>query len=144
MEKNVLIAVIGVVVIIGGILIYSSMNNTDKVSPTATSTTASTSATGSTSAQIAAQKQRDEDLQKQRDEAAAKMVAFTIDVTKLPAAQQTALKTIGMDEDSIDITNAMVTCAKADLSESRINEIKGGATTTASEGIKLVSCYNVN
>ncbi len=141
MDKNVLAIVIGIIVIIIGILVYGAMNDTDDTVPV---TATSTPVTGSTTAQIEAQKQRDADQQKQRDEATAKMVAFTIDVTKLPEAQQTSLKAVGMNETSIDITNAMVTCAKTDLSDSRINEIKGGATTTVSEGIKFVSCYNVN
>lgn len=141
MDKTLLVVVAGIVVNIIGFIIYDGMND-DAMNVPMTPT--STPTTSSTSAQIEAQRQRDRDEQIMREEKEAQTVAFKIDVAKLPATQQLALKTVGVSSSSIDITNAMVTCAKADLSDNRIAEIKGGATTTASEGLKLVSCYSAN
>ena len=140
MNNNVLIAVGGVIVIIIGFLIYGAMNDDKVVVVPITAT--STTVTSSTSAQIQAQKEREATLEAQRLEAEAKKVAFTIDVKKLPEAQQLSLKTMGVDDTSFDITNAMVTCAKVDMSDTRLNEVKGGASVTAAEGIKLMACYN--
>lgn len=49
-----------------------------------------------------------------------------------------------MNDTKIEITNMMMTCAKKDMSDSRLAEIKEGASVTMSEGVKLVSCYNAN
>ncbi|OGG65424.1 hypothetical protein A3I99_01585 [Candidatus Kaiserbacteria bacterium RIFCSPLOWO2_02_FULL_45_11b] len=140
MNNNVLVAVIVVILIVIGFFIYGAMNDeTDTVPTTATS---SNSSTGSTSAEIEAEFARNATIR--AEEAKAKEVAFTIDVTKLPEAQQASLKVMGMNDTSIDITNAMLTCARVDMSETRVKEIEDGASVTASEGIKLVSCYNAN
>lgn len=141
MDKTLIAVIVGVAIIIIGFVIYTSM---DDKTTNITVTSTSTPTTSSTTAQIEAERQRKADEQAARDDANAKTVAFTIDVTKLPAAQQASLKAMGVSSTSIEITNAMVTCAETDLSVSRVAEIKGGASVTMSEGIKLVSCYNAN
>ncbi len=142
MSNNVIITVIGIICIVTGFLVYRAVTDEPETVPR-TSATPSRSAT---SAEVEAQLKKDAaDRAEQEAEAArAKEVAFTIDVTKLPEAQQVSLKTMGMNDTKIEVTNAMVTCAEADISASRVAEIKGGASVTASEGIKLVSCYNAN
>ncbi len=141
MDKTLLAVVVGIIIIITGFIIYAGMgDDTDKVIVTSTSTPT----TSSTTAEIEAEWQRDRDAEILRAEKEAKTVAFTLDVSKLPSAQQLALKTMGVSSTTINITNAMVTCANADLSSNRVAEIKAGATTTASEAIKLVGCYNAN
>jgi len=147
MNNNVLVAVIAVIIIVIGFFIYGAMNDdADTVPATATSSNSSTASSSATSAEIEAILAREEAAraQKAADEAKAKEVAFTIDVTKLPEAQQASLKLMGMNDTSIEITNAMLTCARVDMSETRVKEIEDGASVTASEGVKLVSCYNAN
>lgn len=141
MEKNVLAIVVGIIIVIIGILIYGAMDD-EAVNVNVVAT--STPATGPTAAEVEAQRQQDAAQQAQRDADEAKTVAFTIDVTKLPEAQQLSLKAMGMKDTKIEITNAVMTCAKADMSDSRMAEIIEGASVTMSEGIKLVSCYNAN
>ena len=143
MNNNVLVAVIAVIIIVIGFFIYGAMNDdTDTVPVTATSSNSSTASSSATSAEIEAQLEREAIIR--AEEAEAKKVAFTIDVTKLPEAQQASLKLMGMNDTSIEITNAMLTCARVDMSETRVKEIEDGASVTASEGVKLVSCYNAN
>jgi hypothetical protein len=141
MDKNVVDVVVVILVIVIGAIVYGAMTDTtDDVKMTATSTPV----TASTSAQLETERQKQAAITAAQVEKEASTVAFTIDVTKLPEAQQASLKTIGMNDTKINVTNAMVTCAKADMSDSRLEEIKGGASVTMSEGVKLVSCYNVN
>jgi len=142
MNNNTIIAVvIGIVIVTVGFLMYGAMNDEPEAVPT--SATPSQSAS---SAEIEARLKQDaaDKAAKDAEAAKAKEVAFTIDVAKLLEAQQVTLKTMGMNDTKIEVTNAMVTCAEADMSASRVAEIKGGASVTASEGIKLVSCYNAN
>ncbi len=141
MNNNLIFAVIAVIIIVIGFFIYGTMN--DEPEAAAVKTESSRSATN---AEVEAQLEREATFRAEREaeEAKAQEVAFTVDVTKLPEAQQATLKTMGMNDTSIDITNAMVTCAEADMSEERVLEIKDGASVTASEGISLVSCYNAN
>lgn len=143
MNNNVLIVVGGIIIIVVGFLIYGTMNDDVVVVPITSTSTAVTGSSSATSAEVEAQLKKDAELRAE-NEAKAKEVAFTIDVTKLPEAQQASLKLMGMNETSIDITNAMITCARVDMSETRVKEIEDGASVTASEGIKLVSCYNAN
>jgi hypothetical protein len=139
MNNTAITIMIGIIIIAFGFLIFSTMNDESIEVPVVNvNTTANSSSTTQTQAQ------REAAFEAQRQETEAKKVAFTIDVTKLPEAQQLALKTMGVNETSIEITNAMVTCARADMSEERMTEVKGGATVTMGEGIKLISCYNDN
>lgn len=145
MNNNVLIVVGGIIIIVVGFLIYGAMDDEVVVVPITSTSTAVTGSSSATSAQVEAQLKKDAaDRAEAEAKAKAKEVAFTVDVSKLPEAQQASLKLMGMNETSIDITNAMVTCAKVDMSATRVTEIKDGASVTASEGIKLVSCYNAN
>lgn len=139
MNNTVITVAIGIIIIVFGFLIYSTMNDDLVEVPVVNVNTTNNS---STTAQTEAQKEAA--FQAQRKENEAKEVAFTIDVTKLPEAQQLALKTMGVNETSLKITNAMVTCAATEMNEVRMAEIKGGATVTMGEGIKLISCYNEN
>ena len=112
--------------------------NKDPVGVPATATSTSTS-----EAEAAAE--REAAFQAQRQEAEEQEVAFSIKVANLPEAQQTALGVMGFTStSSIEITNKMVTCAKVDMSETRMAEVKDGATVTAAEGVRLMSCYNAN
>ena len=140
MNNTVIAVTIGIIIIVFGFLIYSTTMNDkpDTVPVVNVNNTTNSTETAQTEAQ------KEAAFQAQRKENEAKEVAFTIDVTKLPEAQQVALKTMGVNETSIKITNAMVTCAGADLSEARMAEIKGGASVSIAEGIKLVGCYNAN
>ena len=139
MNNTVIALAIGIIIIVFGFLIYSTMNDKpDTVPVVNVNNTTNNTETAQTEAQ------KEAAFQAQRKENEAKEVAFTIDVTKLPEAPQVALKTMGVNETSIKITNAMVTCAGADLSEARMAEIKGGASVSIVEGIKLVGCYNAN
>jgi uncharacterized protein YggE len=146
MNNNIIVAVIAVVIVIIGFLIYGAMSNeseTDTNVVTATTTRSATSAEVEAQLEIEAEARAEREA-KEAKEAKAKEVAFIIEVANLPEAQQTALKAAGVNETSIEITNAMLTCARVDMSETRVNEIKGGASVTVNEGIKLVSCYKAN
>lgn len=78
MEKNVWAAIVGIIIVITGIVIYGATDDeTVNVNVVATSTPA----IGLTPTKVTAQRQRDEALQAQRDADEAKVVAFTIDVT---------------------------------------------------------------
>lgn len=143
MNNNVLAAVVGIIIIIIGFIIYGAMTddsemNTDEVTATTTRS--------ATNAEVEAQLEREAEFRAEREaeEAKEQEVAFTIEVANLPEDQQAALKAMGMNDTSIEITNAMLTCARVDMSETRVKEIEDGASVTASEGIKLVSCYNAN
>lgn len=139
MNNTVITVAIGVIIIIFGFLIFSTINDAPADVPVVNvNTTVNSSSTAETQAQ------REAAFEAQRQEIEAEKVAFTIDVTKLPEAQQVALKTMGVNETSIEITNGMVTCARADMSETRMAEVKGGASIAMGEGIKLISCYNDN
>lgn len=139
MNNNTLLVVGAIIVLIIGAVVVVMMNN-DPVGVPANSTATTTS---SSQAQTAAQ--READFQAQRQEAEEQEVAFTINVSTLPPAQQTALAVMGINSSStLNITNKMMTCAGTDMSATRMAEIKGGAAVTAGEGIKLVSCYNAN
>lgn len=137
MNNTVIAVVVGIIIIILGLLIFNTMKDESVEVPVNVNITNSTSSAET-------QVQKEVSLEAQRQETEAQKVAFTIDVTKLPEAQQLALKTMGVNETSIEITNAMVTCARADMSEERMAEIKDGATVSMGEGIKLISCYNEN
>lgn len=130
---------VGIVALIIGFFIGGMMAETDIDVPTSsTSTTTSTS-----QAQTAAE--REAAFQAERQEQEENEVAFTINVSNLPEVQQTALAAMGVSStSSIDITNKMVTCAGVDMSATRMAEIKNGASVTAGEGIKLMSCYRAN
>lgn len=143
MNNNVLVGIVGIIIIIIGFIIYGAMTddsemNTDEVTATTTRS--------ATNAEVEAQLEREAEFRAEREaeEAKAQEVAFTIEVANLPEDQQAALKAMGMNDTSIEITNAMLTCARVDMSETRVKEIEDGASVTASEGIKLVSCYNAN
>ena len=141
MNNNTLLVVGAIIVLIIGAVVIVTMNN-DPVGAPANSTS-----TSSSQAQTAEQRQREADFQAERaeSEAQANEVAFTIDVSTLPEAQQTALAVMGINSSStLNITNKMMTCVGTDMSGTRMAEIKGGASVTAGEGIKLVSCYNAN
>jgi hypothetical protein len=47
----------------------------------------------------------------------------------------------GIDPNTVNITPAMIACAEAKLGATRIEELKGGATPSMSEGISLMACY---
>ncbi len=126
MDKTLLAVIVAIVVVITGFIIYDGMyDDTAKVSTTPTSTPVAN--TSSTTAEIEAKRQRDRDEQIMRDEKEAQTVAFKIDVAKLPTAQQLALKTVGVSSSSIDITNAMVACARFQIrgqAESPISKLR--------------------
>lgn len=69
-------------------------------------------------------------------------VAFTIKVSDLSSGQQAILRGLGINESELAITNSMVACAEAKLGTGRVNEIRGGATPSFTEGAQLVACYN--
>lgn len=138
MNNNVLLAVVAVIILIIGFAIYGVMSGeTDMDTDTINSPT---------SAEIEAQLEREAEFREQREaeEAEAQEVAFTIEVANLPEEQRASLQAMGITDTSLQITNGMLECARVDMSETRVNEIMSGATTTASEGMKLVSCYNAN
>mgnify|MGYP000863091544 FL=1 len=126
MDKTRLAVIVAIFVVITGFIIYDGMyDDTAKVSTTPTSTPVAN--TSSTTAEIEAKRQRDRDEQIMRDEKEAQTVAFKIDVAKLPTAQQLALKTVGVSSSSIDITNAMVACARFQIrgqAESPISKLR--------------------
>lgn len=126
MDKTLLTVIVAIVVVITGFIIYDGIyDDTAKVSTIPTSTPVAN--TSSTTAEIEAKRQRDRDEQIMRDEKEAQTVAFKIDVAKLPTAQQLALKTVGVSSSSIDITNAMVACARFQIrgqAESPISKLR--------------------
>lgn len=71
-------------------------------------------------------------------------VAFSIPISGLPQAQQTALKAMGINGDSFVVTKGMVACAEAKIGAQRVKEIQNGASTSVSEGLTLMGCYKAN
>ena len=60
---------------------------------------------------------------------------------RLTDSQKAMLRSLGVDPESITITQETVTCAESAVGEARMAEIQGGATPTFSEGLKLLACY---
>lgn len=58
----------------------------------------------------------------------------------LTPEQQQAAKSVGIDPESFTITDEMVDCAKAKLSESRMVEILNGDAPTVLETLTLLPC----
>lgn len=139
MNNNAVVAsVVGIIVIIIGFVAISMMNDDTVVIPVTQAPATSTSGVQTEQEKAAA-------LEVARIEREAQQVAFSINVSKLPEAQQVALQVLGINStSSLDITNKMVSCAGVDMSATRMAEIKGGASVTAGEGVKLVSCYKAN
>lgn len=65
----------------------------------------------------------------------------TIQASSLSDGQKKLLSALGIDADSITVTQEMVACAEASLGPARIAEITDGATPSFTEGLKLASCY---
>ncbi len=139
MNNTVITLAVGIIVIIIGFFVWGLMTDTD------VDISRDSTPTGTSQAQLDAEREREAEFQRQRQEAEDNEVAFTVDVSNLPEVQQTALGTMGISStSSINITNKMVECAAVDMSETRMAEIQDGATLTAAEGIRLMSCYNAN
>jgi hypothetical protein len=65
-----------------------------------------------------------------------------IDTTTLPPAQQSALKTLGLEGDTVTLTAEMITCAKEALGEKRSADVLAGSAPTPLEALKLLPCFN--
>jgi hypothetical protein len=70
--------------------------------------------------------------------------AFTITVADLPEVQQQALRTVGIEDATLVITNAMVACIEASVGVDRMLEIKNGSGVSVTEGFTLARCYTTN
>jgi len=70
--------------------------------------------------------------------------AFRFSVANLPPAQQTVLRTLGVDGTEIIISQAMFACMQTSLSAARLEEIRTGATPSFTEAAVLVRCYTAN
>lgn len=139
MNNNTVLALGAIIVLIIGVAVVVTVSK-DPVGVPATTTPAATS-----SSQSQVEAEREAAFQAERKAAEEKEVAFKINVSTLPQAQQTALNAVGVSStSSLSITNKMVSCASTDMSATRVAEIKAGAVVTAGEGIKFVSCYNAN
>lgn len=135
MTDTVMMWGIGIVALIIGFFIWSMMTDKDtKVFTTVTSTSS-----------IQTASDREATFEAERRAEADRQVAFTVDVSKLPTAQQVALQAMGITSTStISITNKMVSCAGVDMSATRMAEIKSGANVTAAEGVTFMACYKAN
>jgi len=60
---------------------------------------------------------------------------------RLTDSQKAMLRSLGVDPESITITQETVACAEGSVGTARMVEIQGGATPTFSEGLKLLACY---
>lgn len=67
--------------------------------------------------------------------------ATTINSSSLTDGQKKLLSSLGIDAESINVTQAMIVCAESSLGSARVEEIKNGATPSILEGAKLVACY---
>lgn len=65
----------------------------------------------------------------------------TINASSLTEGQKKLLGALGIDANAITVTQAMIVCAETSLGATRVEEIKGGATPSFSEGLKLAACY---
>jgi hypothetical protein len=66
---------------------------------------------------------------------------ITIPIDQLPEGQQTVLRTLGIDGETITFTPEMVACAEAEIGAARLDEIIAGDTPSFGEGFTLVNCY---
>lgn len=66
---------------------------------------------------------------------------ITIHTTTLTPAQQTILKSFGVNGEYVTVTQDMVTCAENAVSPKRFNEIINGSAPNPMEAIKLVPCF---
>lgn len=64
-----------------------------------------------------------------------------IDASQLTDGQKKMLAAMGIDPNTIVITQEMIACAEASLGPARVEEIKNGASPSFSEGVKLAACY---
>jgi len=69
---------------------------------------------------------------------------FRFSVADLPAAQQTVLRTFGVNSEEIIITQAMYECITAKLTVDKLEAIKNGAAPSFTESVVLVGCYTSN
>jgi hypothetical protein len=65
---------------------------------------------------------------------------ITVTVRDLPPAQQTILKTLGMDDAAFTITPEAVQCMVEAFGETRAYEIQHGATPSMSEALAFMAC----
>jgi flagellar basal body-associated protein FliL len=65
---------------------------------------------------------------------------ITVTVDDLPEGQRAVLETLGMDDASITITPAMVSCAIEALGAARVAEIQAGGAPSISEALTLIAC----
>jgi hypothetical protein len=65
---------------------------------------------------------------------------FTIEISSLPEAQQSILRTLGY-EAQITFTPEMVSCAEGKLGSARVEEIKAGAVPGPVESARLMPCF---
>lgn len=72
---------------------------------------------------------------------ASQQEAVNVNTSSLTPGQRQLIEALGIDADSITITAEMVACAEAKLGAARVEEIKGGATPSFSEGVSLAACY---
>jgi len=68
----------------------------------------------------------------------------TIDASMLTDGQRKLLTSLGIDADSITVTQEMMVCAETAVGSARIQEITDGATPSFTEGVKLAGCYSSN
>jgi hypothetical protein len=62
-------------------------------------------------------------------------------VPTLNKEQEKLLKSLGVDPDAVEITNAMIVCAEKSVGVERVSEIKQGALPTMTESMLLLACY---
>lgn len=67
---------------------------------------------------------------------------IVIDERELTPEQIKLLNRLGVDTNTIVITNEMVVCAEAKLGSERVDEIVAGATPTMLEGLSVLPCLN--
>ncbi len=63
-----------------------------------------------------------------------------ISADALPSEQRAILESFGMGDASIEITDAMLTCAKGVLGEERLNALIQGSAPTPLEALRLAGC----
>lgn len=64
-----------------------------------------------------------------------------IDTTTLSDGQRGVLETFGVEGETIEITPAMLECAKEKIGQERLDAIIAGDTPGFFEGVQLASCY---
>ena len=67
--------------------------------------------------------------------------AVAVSADSMTDAQVKLANALGIDPNSVTITDEMVACAEAKVGVARVEEFKNGATPSFSEGVQLAACY---